>query len=414
MPISKKIYLISTRKREKLNKFAFVSITQKKTNLKKKKLLIRIGSLRHGGAEKVLVNFLKHLPADKYEVDLLVNLYSGLYIKEVPSWVTLYYLTKGEMITTNRPQDIPVKAYRVLYQKMFLWFPSLLYKFVLKNKKYDVEIAAIHAMHQEILSSPQKDSKKIIWVQNDIFNLKEYTPEVIRQFFKFDKILVISNKLQEGMYKLAKNEAEKASVIKIFNPIDKNDTLRKADIEINDYPFKSDLPTFVTVGTVYPQKGYDRLLNVHKKLIDEGLKHQLLIIGDGYDFDNIQNQLNTLGLQDTAKMLGFSSNPYPYMKKADFYIMSSRHEGFPTIIAEALILNKPISATDISGIKDLLQNGKLGNITENSEEGIYEGMKKFLTDKNITEEYKKQISQTELPFVLEKSVEHLQKIIDEV
>jgi glycosyltransferase involved in cell wall biosynthesis len=269
-------------------------------------------------------------------------------------------------------------------------------------------------MHQEILSSPQKDSKKIIWVQNDIFNLKEYTPEVIRQFFKFDRILVISNKLQEGMHNLAKNEAEKASVIKIFNPIDKNDTLRKADIEVNDYPFNSDLPTFVTVGTVYPQKGYDRLLNVHKKLIDEGLKHQLLIIGDGYDFDKTQDQLNALGLQDTAKMLGFSSNPYPYMKKADFYIMSSRHEGFPTIIAEALILNKPISATDISGIRDLLQDGKLGNITPNSEEGIYEGMKKFLTDKNITEEYKKQISATELPFVLEKSVEHLQKIIDEV
>ena len=382
--------------------------------MKKKKILIRIGSLRHGGAEKVLINFLKNLPSDKYEVDLLVNLYSGIYIKEVPSWVTLYYLTKGEMITTNRPQDIPVKAYRVLYQKMFLWFPSLLYKFVLKNKKYDIEIAAIHAMHREILSSPQKDSKKIIWVQNDIFNLKEYTPEVIRQFFRFDKILVISNKLQEGMHKLAKNDAEKNSVIKIFNPIDRNDTLRKSDIEIRDYPFSRDLLTFITVGTVYPQKGYDRLLNVHKKLIDEGFKHQLLIIGDGYDFDNIQDQLNKLGLQDTAKMLGFSSNPYPYMKKADFYIMSSRHEGFPTIIAEALILNKPISATDISGIQDLLQDGKLGNITPNSEEGIYEGMKKFLTDKNAVEEYKKQISETELPFVLEKSVEHLQKIIDEV
>ncbi|MGG7439442.1 glycosyltransferase [Chryseobacterium arthrosphaerae] len=382
--------------------------------MKKKKLLIRIGSLRHGGAEKVLVNFLKNLPPDKYEVDLLVNLYSGLYIKEVPSWVNLHYLIKGEMITTNKPLEIPVKAWRVLYQKMFLWFPSLLYKFILKDKKYDVEIAAIHAMHQEILSSPQKDSKKIIWVQNDIFNLKEYTPEVIRQFFRFDRILVISNKLQEGMYSLAKNESEKQSVIKIYNPIDREDTLKKADIEVNDYPFNKDLPTFVTVGTVYPQKGYDRLLNVHKKLIDEGLKHQLLIIGDGYDFNAIQDQLNQLGLQDTAKMLGFSSNPYPYMKKADFYIMSSRHEGFPTIIAEALILNKPISATDISGIRDLLQDGKLGNITPNSEEGIYEGMKKFLTDQNVSEQYKKQISETELPFVLEKSVEHLQKIIDEV
>ncbi len=120
------------------------------------------------------------------------------------------------------------------------------------------------------------------------------------------------------MYSLAKNETEKQSVIKIYNPIDREDTLKKADIEVNDYPFNNDLPTFVTVGTVYPQKGYDRLLNVHKKLIDEGLKHQLLIIGDGYDFNVIQEQLNQLGLQATAKMLGFSSNPYPYMKKRIF------------------------------------------------------------------------------------------------
>ncbi|SHE69519.1 Glycosyltransferase involved in cell wall bisynthesis [Chryseobacterium takakiae] len=413
MLISKKIFLISTRKREKLNNLVLVN-TKEKNKLKKKKILIRIGSLRHGGAEKVLVNFLKNLPPDKYEIDLLLNLYSGLYLQEIPSWITLHYLIKGEMITTNRPKDIPVKAFRVLYEKMFLWFPFLLYRFILKNKKYDVEIAAIHAMYREILSSPQKNSKKIIWVQNDIFNVKGYTPKVIREFFRFDRILVISNKLRDGIYDLAKNEAEKASVIKIFNPIDRNDTLKKADAEIHDYPFTDNLPTFVTVGTVYPQKGYDRLLNVHKKLIDEGFKHQLLIIGDGYDFNNIQDQLNRLGLQETAKMYGFSSNPYPYLKKADFYIMSSRHEGFPTIIAEALILNKPVSATDISGIRDLLEDGRLGTITPNSEEGIYEGMKKFLTDTNIAEEYKNRIAKTELPFVLEKSVEHLQKIIDEV
>ncbi|WP_419869075.1 glycosyltransferase [Chryseobacterium sp. CT-SW4] len=382
---------------------------------KKKKILIRIGSLRHGGAEKVLVTFLKNIPQDKYDIDLLINLYSGIYIKEVPSWVNVYYLIKGEMITTNKPHEIPVKAYRVLYQKIFLWFPSLLYKFVLKNKKYDIELAAIHGMYKEILSSPQKDSKKIIWVQNDIFNLKEYTNDVIRQFFKFDKILVISNKLQENMYKLARNDKEKQSVIKIFNPIDKSDTLQKANAAIDDYPFaEENIPTFVTVGTVYPQKGYDRLLHVHKKLIDEGLKHNLLIIGDGYDFNNIQDLLNKLELQKTAKMLGFRSNPYPYLKKADFYVMSSRHEGFPTIIAEALILNKPISATDISGIKDLLQDGKLGTITPNSEEGIYEGMKKFLLNPELGEQYKKEIEQTELPFILEKSVQHLQEIIDNV
>lgn len=380
--------------------------------LKKKKILIRIGSLRHGGAEKVLVNFLKNLPEDKYEVDLLINLYTGMYIKEVPAWVNMYHLLKGEMITTNKPHEIPVKVFRVLYQKMFLWFPFLLYRFVLKNKKYDIEIAAIHGMYRELLSSPQKDSKKIIWIQNDIFNLKEFTHDVIRQLFKFDRILVISNKLKEEMQKLAQNDQEKQSVIKIFNPIDKEDTLKKANASIDDYPFSGNLPTFVTVGTVYPQKGYDRLLEVHKKLIDEGLKHQIIIIGDGYDLEKIKSQLVQLRLQETVKMLGFRNNPYPYVKKADCYIMSSRHEGFPTIIAEALILNKPIVSTDVSGIKDLLQEGKLGIITPNSEEGIYEGMKKFLTDKNLSAQYEKEIAAADLPFVLQKSVAHLQEIID--
>lgn len=380
----------------------------------KKKILIRIGSLRHGGAEKVLINFLKNLPEDKYEVDLLINLYTGMYIKEVPSWVNLHYLIKGEMITTNKPHEIPVKAFRVLYQKMFLLFPSLLYKFVLQNKKYDVEIAAIHGMYRELLSSPQKDSKKIIWIQNDIFNLKEYTPDVIRQLFKFDRILVISNKLKEEMQKVARNDKEKKAVIKIFNPIDKTDTLNKADTAIDDYPFSNEIPTFITIGTVYPQKGYDRLLDVHKKLMDEGLKHQIIIIGDGFDYENIQARLNHLGLQETVKMLGFRSNPYPYLKKADFYVMSSRHEGFPTIIAEALILNKPVVSTDVSGIKDLLQEGKLGSITPNSEDGIYEGMKKFLTDPDLAVRYEKEIAAADLPFVLQKSVAKLQEIIDEL
>ena len=92
----------------------------------KKKILIRIGSLRHGGAEKVLVTFLKNLPKDKYDIDLLLNLYSGKYLTEVPDWINVLYLNKGEMITTNRLQDLTVKAFRVIYQKVLKTFPSFL------------------------------------------------------------------------------------------------------------------------------------------------------------------------------------------------------------------------------------------------------------------------------------------------
>lgn len=381
----------------------------------KKKILIRIGSLRHGGAEKALINFLKNIPQEKYEIDLLLNLYSGQYIQEVPSWINLRYLIKGDMITTNRIQDIPVKAFRVLYQKILLIFPSILYKAILKDKQYDVEIGAIHGIYKEMLSSPQKNSKKIIWIQNDIFSLKEYPSDIIRKFFRFDKILVISNKLEEEMLKLTSHEKERNTVVKIYNPIDRNDTLQKANAAIDDMPFKdSELPLFVSVGTVYPQKGYDRLLHVHKKLWDEGFHHNIVIIGDGYDFENIYSMISKLNIGESVKMLGYRGNPYPYVQQSDFYIMSSRHEGFPTIIAEALLLEKPVCATDISGIKDLLQDGKLGIITPNSEEGIYEGMKKFITEKHLSQKYKSAIRNTDLPFMLEKSVQHLQEIIDHI
>ena len=126
----------------------------------KKKILLRIGSLRHGGAEKVLVTFLKNLPKDKYEIDLLLNLYSGKYLSELPDFVHVFYLNKGEMITTNRLQDLPQKAFRVVYQKILKTFPKLLYQFILKGKKYDIEFAAIHGMRDEILNSPLKKSKK--------------------------------------------------------------------------------------------------------------------------------------------------------------------------------------------------------------------------------------------------------------
>src|SRR5690606_8303858 len=134
----------------------------------KKKILIRIGSLRHGGAEKVLVTFLNNLPREKYEIDLLLNLYSGKYLGEVPAFVNVLYLNKGEMITTNRTQDLPRKVYRKAYQAFLKKFPKVLYKSILNGKQYDIEFAAIHGMRDDILNSPLKSSKKIVWIHNDL------------------------------------------------------------------------------------------------------------------------------------------------------------------------------------------------------------------------------------------------------
>ena len=198
--------------------------------MKKKKILIRIGSLRHGGAEKVLTTFLQNISPDKYEIDLLLNLHSGKYLKEIPEWINIYYLNQGEMITTNRIQDIPQKAFRVVYQKILRTFPSLLYKFILKGKKYDIEFAAIHGMRDDILNSPQKTSKKIVWIHNDLRKTEfhDYTDEEIQKFFGFDKIMVISEHIQKDFENQARTEDERKRIVRIYNPLDTHEILEKS------------------------------------------------------------------------------------------------------------------------------------------------------------------------------------------
>lgn len=380
--------------------------------LQKKKILIRIGSLRHGGAEKTLVTFLKNLPQDYYEIDLLLNLYSGKYLSEVPKWINIIYLIKGEMITTNRIQDIPIKAARVFYQKALNKFPNLLYNGKLNGKKYDIEFAAIHGMRDEILNSPIHSSKKIVWIHNDLSHVKGYTESEIKKFFGFDKIMVISEKIDQLFHDLAENEAQRQKIIKIYNPLDTEEILTKAEKEIINYKFDEEVPTFISVGTVFPQKGFDRLLKVHKKLLNEGLKHNILIIGDGYDFENIQKLKNELGVDETSTMFGFTDNPYPYFKKADFYMLSSRYEGFPTVLFEAITLRKKIIATEVSGVNEMLNNGDLGLIIENSEEGIYSGMKKALLQPQDFEKYTDKLKDYEMPFNLENSVQKIISVLD--
>ena len=383
----------------------------------KKKILIRIGSLRHGGAEKVLVTFLKNLPKDKYDIDLLLNLYSGKYLTDVPDWVNVMYLNRGEMITTNRPKDIPTKIYRVVYQRLLKKYPKILYKRKLKNKVYDIEFAAIHGFKDEVLNSPLKSSKKLMWIHNDLTQVSGYTPEKIRHFFLYDKVMVISEKIQQTFLDLAKTEAEKQKIVRIYNPLDTDEILVKSELGkppiSNLQPPTSNLqPVFISVGTVFPQKGFDRLLKVHKRLLDEGFHHKILIVGDGYDFENVKKLKTELGVDESAAMLGFTDNPYPYFKAADFYILSSRYEGYPTVLFEAITLKKNIIATDVSGVTEMLENGKLGLITENSEEGIYHGMKKALINPEHFISYQDNLEHYEMPFNLKNSVDKMMEIID--
>lgn len=373
---------------------------------KKKKILIRIGSLRHGGAEKVLVTFLKNLSSEKYEIDLLLNLYCGKYLRDVPSWINIYYLNKGEIITTNRPKDIPIKAFRVISEAIIKKFPKLLYNYILPDKKYDIEFAAIHGIADEILSSPNKASKKIVWIHNDLSKIPEYTEERLKSFFKFDKILVISEKIHQLFLGLSSSEEDKNKIIRIFNPIDTNEIIELSNEKVeHSIDIDPSLRTFISVGTKLKQKGYDRLVKIHKNLLNKGFKHQILIVGE--NSEKLKQEIKELKVEKTFILLGYQSNPYPFFKLADYYVLSSRYEGYPTVLFEALLLNKFVLTTEVSGVSDMISNNENGIIVENSEVSLQKGMEDLLNSESI------RTVNNQVPYTLSEAVYSIEKILTE-
>ena len=137
---------------------------------------------------------------------------------------------------------------------------------------------------------------------------------------------------------------------------------------------------FLSVGRLVKQKGFDRFMRVHKRLIDEGLFHTVYIIGDGEERVSLLKLAKELKVEDSFIFLGKMDNPYPYMKSADYFALLSHFEGYGMVVEEAKILNKPIIITNTAAV-EAVRDYEKKLIVENDEESIYNELKNVLTGK---------------------------------
>ncbi|HBL06283.1 MAG TPA: glycosyltransferase, partial [Clostridium sp.] len=225
---------------------------------------------------------------------------------------------------------------------------------------------------------------------------------------KFDDIVCVSETVKKQF--IRKFEIDENKLIVKYNPIDKHEIINKS-IELVDDTKKPNKFLFCTIGRLITQKGYDRLLRVHKKLMDEGYDYELWIIGEGTKREMLENFIDNNNMRDTVKLLGFKSNPYKYLSMADAFVCSSRAEGFSTVASEAVVLGKPIVTVDCSGMKELLgNNNEYGIVTDNNEEALAEGMKNMLNDKELYKKYLNTISERASMFELSKAVKSIEDL----
>jgi CDP-glycerol glycerophosphotransferase len=160
----------------------------------------------------------------------------------------------------------------------------------------------------------------------------------------------------------------------------------KQIIEHSQMPLDQDLKQwirnricFITIGRLSPEKAHVKLIQAFAHIHQHYPNICLLILGIGPLMSTLQQVSKQLKLEAHILLGGYRSNPYPSLRRASCFVLSSDHEGQAVTLTEAMVLNKPIIATNIPGNNAAIKQG-YGLIVKNSVQGLAEGMQSFLND----------------------------------
>ncbi|MGL5749961.1 MAG: glycosyltransferase [Paraclostridium sp.] len=380
----------------------------------KKKVLFLIRSLEGGGAEKVLVDIVTNLNKNKFDITVMTCFDRGIYIDKIKnSNVNYKYLFKNLKPSTNLIGKLN-NIIKIKIQDIILKLsPSIIYKMFIKET-YDIEIAFMECLSTRIISGSKNSySKKYAWVHTDLiknnWGLKYYSDieEQKRSYGVYDTIFCVSESLKICFHKVFGMEDK---IKTLYNPIDENDILEKSLENIDDIKISNKFK-IISVGRLNYKKGYDRLLEVHNKLIKKGYEYELLIIGDEVDFNKLNTFILENNLSESVKLIGFRKNPYKYIKKADLFLCPSRVEGLSTVVMEAIVLNRPILTTNCPGMEEILGNSEYGMIVNNDSDSLFRGIESIINDRALYNYYKEKSLERSQYIILEKSIKDIENSI---
>ena len=364
----------------------------------KKNILFVVDNLKMGGVTKVLINMLKSLDNSDYNIDLLVLHYYKDMLIDLPDNIKIIKGSKYFHIVDQNLKSLLVnKDIKNIFRKCCFSFniktniiKRKIKKDRLKNikKQYDVEIAFGDGFPY-LYTSYGNSIKKIAWMHSDVA-VRDYSARYYKNIknalSKMDLCIAVSDKVATSY----KNRYNIATVEVIPNIIDDYEIIKKSKLA-PEVSFDKNQLNFISVGRLDYSKNYLMLLNVAKHLIDDGYKFKVYIVGDGEENVTLQKAIINLKMEKHFILLGRKDNPYPYVKNSDLFLLSSRDEGLPTVIIEALILHIPCISTEVAGIYEILNNS-FGVITKNTENDFYLNLKHLLDNPQKIIEMKENLS----------------------
>ncbi|NVK57352.1 MAG: glycosyltransferase [Alteromonadaceae bacterium] len=236
---------------------------------------------------------------------------------------------------------------------------------LIKRKEINVLIAATETANMlALLCKIRYPALSVVYTRHCAFDVSDQKlpPWAIKSLYAMysitnGKIVAVSEALKKQIQNTLLFGKSKVKFIP-------NAVLQPAILELANKAPEVELPEryFCSVGRLVEQKGFDLLLQAYAKAYsyDNSLP-ELVIVGAGEDLDKLKSHASQLGIQQRVHFTGFTTNPYSIIQAADAFILSSRHEGMPTVLVEAMYLNTPVIAFDCpTGPSELITPNETG------------------------------------------------------
>jgi glycosyltransferase involved in cell wall biosynthesis len=319
-----------------------------------KRLAIYLPTLVGGGAERALLNLAVGFVQRGYPVDFVLAQCEGSFMGQFPESVRLVELNARHVRAGRSIISIPALVRYIQKERPAALFTGL-----------HANVIAIWARRMagvplHVVISEQNT----LSLQNHMlpFGYRRLMLELIHQNYpSADVIAAVSEGVADDLSRFARLPRNRIQVI--HNPIITPELKVKVKEELDHPWFKpGEPPVILSVGRLNPQKDFPLLIKAFAR-VRQSLPARLLILGEGPERAALVSLVKQLGLEEHVSLPGFVANPYPYMAHASVYVLSSRWEGLPTVLAEALYCGAPLVATDCpSGPREILRDGLYGKL----------------------------------------------------
>ncbi|MBR6382643.1 MAG: glycosyltransferase [Lachnospiraceae bacterium] len=372
-----------------------------------KKILFVINTLGRGGAENALIQLIKKLDKNEYDISLYVILGQGELIEKVPEHVHVLNesFDASSVLSREGKKKMKKRIFGMFFKNAAV-FKNIFYiisnwvKMVFKGRvlpdkllwktlsdaspvfeeKYDLAVAFLEGASAYYVNKYVNADKKAAFIHVNYVEAG-YSRKVDKDVYTgFDRIFTVSGDVRESFISEYPECEDKTKIFE--NIIDKEYVLKKGE-EAGGFEDEFNRKRILTIARLTTQKAIDVSVESMKILSESGENVKWYVLGDGELREKLKSRIEKYDLKDKFILLGVKDNPFPYLKQCDIYVHATRFEGKSMAIREAQIMGKPIIVSDCNSNAELVKDNEDALVCKLDPADLSDKIKTLLHDENL-------------------------------